>query len=433
MHVNPLRLTTAAPSRAGARALVAATIGLGLALFPTSMLSALAVLVRRDLEFGEAQLGAVVAIFFGSSSVFSIAGGRLSDRVGPARALMIGGTGSGLSLLGIGLATSNWFQLAAFMVLGGAASAVIQTSAPTLLARRIPKEHQGLAYGVMLAGVPFAALLAGAALPLIALSAGWRLTFVVVSVATIGLLLAVPQDNNPATTHIMRPSPGRVSRRPLVILATGFGLASAAGTSVVPFIVEYATARGFDPAGAGILLTVASSVTILVRVSLGWLSDMTAHDSLIQVSSMLALSAISYALLAIAGPPVLLVGAMILAFGAGWGWPGLLVLGIVRTTRESPAPALAIVGIGTYLGGMTGPFIFGVLVEMVSYEAAWRFVAAMALAASAIVLVGRNAIMASTAAPGVAADIHSPRQTVRVQRGIIGRLRTISGRRSARR
>jgi predicted MFS family arabinose efflux permease len=73
----------------------------------------------------------------------------------------------------------------------------------------------------------------------------------------------------------------------------------------------------------------------------------------------------------------------VVAFVAGWGWPGLLWFAVVRTSPSAPGKATGVAIVGTSIGGMVGPTVFGFLVERSGYTVAWS-VAAVALLAGAV-------------------------------------------------
>ena len=62
--------------------------------------------------------------------------------------------------------------------LSAAANALGQLASNAALARHVPAHRQGLSFGVKQAAIPVSTLLAGAAVPTIALTAGWRWAFV---------------------------------------------------------------------------------------------------------------------------------------------------------------------------------------------------------------------------------------------------------------
>ena len=65
-------------------------------------------------------------------------------------------------------------------------------------------------------------------------------------------------------------------------------------------------------------------------------------------------------LLAVAGP-VPLVAGVVLGFGLGWAWPGLMNFAVVRLHPQAPAAATSITQTGVYAGGCLGPLGLGAL------------------------------------------------------------------------
>ena len=56
----------------------------------------------------------------------------------------------------------------------------------------MPAHRQGLSFGVKQAAIPVSTLLAGAAVPTVALTVGWRWAFVAAAVAALTALALVP-------------------------------------------------------------------------------------------------------------------------------------------------------------------------------------------------------------------------------------------------
>lgn len=179
---------------------------------------------------------------------------------------------------------------------------------------------------------------------------------------------------------------------PMVVLALGLGLGSAAATPLGGFVVESAVAAGIRVESAGILLAVGSAAGIGVRVLFGHLADGMAGGRLRLVAAMLAVGTIGFGLLAVGAPSSIVAGTVI-AYVAGWGWPGIFNFAVVKTNPEAPAAATGITQTGASTGAAAGPLIFGVVVALSSYGAAWMTSAALAVAALTAVLVGRRMIL----------------------------------------
>ena len=78
----------------------------------------------------------------------------------------------------------------------------------------------------------------------------------------------------------------------------------------------------------------------------------------------------AYALLATQARGLVVVGVL-LAFGAGWGWPGLLHFALVERFPDTPGAATGVVQTGLAAGTAVGPIVFGVLVDAFGYGPAW--------------------------------------------------------------
>ncbi|HEX2184292.1 MAG TPA: MFS transporter, partial [Chloroflexota bacterium] len=179
---------------------------------------------------------------------------------------------------------------------------------------------------------------------------------------------------------------------PLLLLALGIGLGSTAATPLGAFIVESSVAAGLRVETAGLLLALGSAVNIVVRVLFGHLADGMSGGRLRLVAAMLGIGVAGFALLA-TGESGLIVPGALLAFGAGWGWPGLFNFAVVKTSPGAPAAATGITQTGASGGAALGPLVFGLVAEVTSYDVAWLGSGAMALVALVAILAGRRMLL----------------------------------------
>src|SRR3712207_3063450 len=100
------------------RALAATVIAIVLAVAPIFLVGAVTVLLRSDIDMTQYRLGVCVAVFYGSTAVASVAGGRFADRTGGMRAAGVGVVGSCSSLLGMALLAQRYEHIVAFLVVG---------------------------------------------------------------------------------------------------------------------------------------------------------------------------------------------------------------------------------------------------------------------------------------------------------------------------
>ena len=373
-----------------------ATVG----VLPSFLTGGLAVQIRGELGFGAGALGLAVAIFFVFSSVSSALAGRVVERIGSHAAMRASSLVGVLSLVAVAVLAGSWWGLVACLVLGGMGNAVAQPATNLMIAREVPVGRHGLAFGVKQAAIPVATLLAGLAVPVLAVTLGWRWAFVGAALLALLVALLVPKGGDEATTG-RRAKEARGEGAPLaalILLAVGIGLGSTAATPLGAFLVESAVNTGVEVGTAGLLLALGSMVGIVVRVVAGHLADGMKSGRLRLVAGMLVLGTAGFAMLA-TGSPGLLVLGVVLAFGAGWGWPGLFNLAIVRSNPKAPAAATGITQTGASGGAALGPLLFGYTVEATSFGTAWLATAAVALLSAAAILAGRSMLLRAPEKP----------------------------------
>jgi MFS family permease len=369
-----------------------ATVG---GVLPVFLLGGQSVLVAAELGFDAAGLGLAVSAFFAVSAVASVPTGRLVERFGSTVTTRAGILLAAASLLGIAAFAHSYPTLIAFLIVGGAANGLAQLGSNLALARYVPAHRQGLAYGVKQAAVPAATLLAGAAVPALGLTIGWRWSFAIGGALVLLALLLVPSNGNGS-----RRSGGHDRDRAtgaLIVLAIAATLAAGTANALGTFLVSSAVERGVDPGLAGLTLSLGGAVGIVIRVLGGWLADRRDGGHLAVVGWMLAGGAAGLALLAAPSPWTLVAGT-VLGFGLGWSWPGVLTFAVVRLNPTAPAAATGITQAGVYAGGGLGPLAFGALVHTTSYPTAWLAAAGTMVLAGGLMAVGRGMLVRRRAA-----------------------------------
>lgn len=367
---------------------------------PLFLTGTLAVLLRADLGFDEAQLGTAFTLFFLVGAVTSVPGGALSERLGPRRAMLAGGLGTVLALLGIATVATDFARFLGLLLFAGVMNGLAQPATNLAIAQGVPALRHGLAFGLKQSAGPATTLLAGLAVPVV-LHVGWRWAFAGGALLWVLVLLVLPAPTagRPRPRVPRRGRVGDVPMGTLVVLAAGAALAMAAAACLSAFLVSAAVADGMGLGAAGLLFAAGSVVSILVRITAGWLADRRDGRHLYVVTSMLAMGAGGYALLALGGSPALLVLGTLLAFGAGWGWTGLHNFAVVRASPRAPAVATAVTQTGILLGGVMGPFLFGQVVVRSGYDLAWSGAAAASLAAAVLTVLGRMRLRHHRARP----------------------------------
>jgi regulator of RNase E activity RraA/predicted MFS family arabinose efflux permease len=363
-----------------------------MAVLPVFLTGALAVQLRRDLSFGAAVLGTMVATFFITSALGSPVMGQVVERLGAARAVALATTLTTVACLGA-TAAQSWLHLVGALALAGVANSIAQPSANLLLSDSIPVRRLGLAFGIKQSCVPGGALIGGLAVPTVALVLGWRWAFGIAGVLTGcysgWLWLRHTRRRGPRRVRGARLRDSEAPVSSLLFLTVGAFLGAAATTSLGAFLVDSAAATGFAPGTAGWLYALLATGTIVARILLGWAVDRAPNRSRFGViATLLGVGSFGYLLLTGTNHLLFAVGGL-LAFTVGWGWTGLFHYAIVTWYRRSPAAATGFVQTGLSLGAGLGPMAFGIVVEQHGYAAAWVTAGIVSIFASATVFAAR--------------------------------------------
>jgi len=369
------------------------------ASFPLFLVSALAVQLQQSLGFGPSGLGIVVSLFFVAAALSSMPLGSLTERLGAVYVMRLACAFGGIALLGLATIVTSLQGLAVALAIAGVASAAMELATNQFLARRVPIARQGAAFGYKQAAVPFAATLAGLAIPGIVVLVGWRSAFGVAVVITAGIFITLsfaPDVRRPYRRPIKAALPGR-SVLALGVLGVAVGLGVAAATALTSFLAISMFAAGVDELSVGWLVALGGVVACASRVVSGIRADRRDGNHLVVVAIMLALGGIGIGLLAlsVSGIAQLMIPAILLAFAAGWGWNGLFNLAVISHNRDHPARATGITQLGSRFGGVLGPLAFGLTVDLFGYSAAWVGTAAVAVLAAAVMLLGRRMLPAA--------------------------------------
>jgi len=373
---------------------ILAVFVVSLAVLPAFLTGAVAVEMREDFELGPSTLGLLVGLFFGCAALSSGPAGQLVERMGATTGLRLAALGAAISMAGIAALAQSVPMVAGFLIIGGLANGLAHPATNLMLVGTTPVHHRGLVLGIKQAAIPTATLVAGASLPLIALTVGWRWAFAAGAAAALAIAIL---GRSPAE----RSGPGLSSRRDvqqiprgalgtLLLLSAGATLGIWGGQAMGAFLVSYGVDRGFDKGTAGLVLTLGSVAGIASRIIAGHVVDLRESSGIPELRAMLAVGAIG--LLAIAtGVPVLLWLGPIAGFAGGWGWTGVLNYAVVRAYPMAPAAATGIIQSGVFLGATLGVPLFGLIVESLSYSVAWSATAVGALVAgTAMWILGRS-------------------------------------------
>lgn len=376
-----------------ARAVVASVVVVSLGLSPAYLTGALGLQIRSELDIGATELGLALGAFFAATAALSPLLGALADRIGTVRSLRLSMFLLLVSCITLAMLVRSLASLVLALVIGGVANGIAGPATSRLVAHHV-RDRRSLAFGLRQAAVPLATLLAGISVPVIGLALGWRYAFVFVALIAILAVIAAPA----AVTGRESRGPigsGRVhDLRGLLFAGAAFFFATAMGTALMAFIVDLSVDRGLSEATGGLILAAVSVAGIVVRVGVGWSADRPGVDAFAIMQRQIKLGLVGLVLLTLpTGPLGLVVGAS-LAIAGGWGWTGLMAHVIAQGSPEAPARAAGIVQTGGAGGGVLGPPLAGLFIDMASHEVAWAVMLFLVAAALIAVRTARSSRLA---------------------------------------
>lgn len=350
------------------------------AIAPVHLFGALAPDIQDAFGFGDTRQGLAVACYFAVSAGLSSWGGALSDRWGPSPALRFGTAMALVGTLGVAVAPSYGYIVAALCV-AAVGNAINQPSNNTYIAGGVPVHRRGLALGIKQAAIPTSTGLAGLALPTIAVSLGWEAAYVGAAVLGAVAILAMPVVEPPVVAPVervrYRPTP-RVWR-----VAIGAAFGAAAVSNIGAFLVRTLEEAGFSRSTAGAVQVIGSIALISSRVGWGAMMDKRTTDRFRFATGLLVIGAFAYPLIGTGHGTLAVVGA-VLAYAFGWSWPGIVHLGTVEQNPETTGAASGVVQAGMFTGAMTGPALFGLIAESQGFIWAWLMASAFSAAAAVL-------------------------------------------------
>lgn len=383
--LTPISLYPVAGGLSGALALAAVST-----VFPGFLAGALVLRLSESFHVVPSTIGWLMAAYFGGAACTSAVLGRLGQLLGARRQISLALLVSAGTQLSIAVVAESFFSMALLMVIAGIMNAANQSSVNLALTRaKLPRLGWSLA--IKQSSMPFASVLAGIAVPAVALTIGWRYAFVGGAGVTL-LALVWVRRVLAADTHgpnRTRSSAALTSRRRDLVMAgvVGLFLAFVAG-ALNAWTVASGVAAGISEGNAGLMLSLGAAAGIAMRLFWGTRLDAMPERQrwgpfwLAGVSTLVG--AVGFALLGVRlmsetrSAATAHIAGTVLAFAGGWVWPVFTNFGIVRANHQAASAATGLSQTGVYLGLVLGPPVTGWIITSASMQAMWWVVAFMA-------------------------------------------------------
>jgi predicted MFS family arabinose efflux permease len=363
--------------------------------FQIFAIAVLAVDIIDDLGMSRTALG-----FLGSLNTFvgaltAPAMGRLTDRIGAGRAVVIALVISGVGMAAMALSTT-WVLLALSAAIAGVPQGWGNPATNALIAERVPARARGTITGIKQSGVQFGIFLSGFTLPGLALWLGWRGAMWGYAVAFLAgaAIVALTLGPSPSSgTAAACPADGKARRTPLpgfiwAVSAYAF-LYGTAGGAIGRFFPLWANeVVGLSTVVAGALVALSGLLGIAARIGAGRLAQDRIGPA--KLLSGLACIGAGYCVILLLtttiGAWVLWPATVLYSVGIGaWNAVAMLAI-IVSVPRDIAGRASGVVMLG-FLGGLTvgSPAAGAIVDRWGTYQPVWA--AALALSVASAILI----------------------------------------------
>lgn len=363
----------------------------------------LAPFLQNSLQITRAQVGLLTSSLYFGSILVSIPTGRLADRLGVRRLLLIGPAAMAFFFFLFSLV--NTYPVAWLMALfAGMGYGVLNPATAKAIMCWFSAKGRATAIGIKQSGVTIGAALAAALLPTLAVALSWRTSLavlgaVILAVAVLCYLFyrefpgAVPSAERPGHTDT-----GLVTvmtNRNIILFSLVDCVWSSIQMSISTYLVLYLKETLlFSVVLAGGYLAAAQVSAGVGRVAWGVISDLLFNSRrkivLLIIGIITTITTMSMGALSTSAPDWLLFLIVLLMGFSVLGRHGLLITFVAELAGKKLAGTAMGVSITIiYVGIIIGPPLFGHIADRThSYELSWLiFGSASALATAALLFV----------------------------------------------
>ena len=347
----------------------------------------LATTLSEDLSVSRGKIGLIVGIYFGSTGIGSIPAGRLTDKFGSRKVVVLNMfLVAGASLMIAILSTYAVWIVGS--VLAGMGYALANTGTNVAIGNAVPLERRAVAMSVKTSGVPLMATVAAAIGPWAANVWSWQTILILNSISAViagAIAYLVLDDDRPEAAN------GEKSD-PLPKNFYWFGIAAflliGGSQPLYSWTVSYLEESLEASAGlSGGIMAMASFTGVVVMICNGiWADQLGALKRIPLIMLLLSVSSISVMMVmlgTILGTYIVIIGVT-LGVSMQLASIGTMHAAVIDIAPNSIGKATGITMTGYYLGALVTPAGFGVLVDITgTYTYSW-----LATLATLIIAVG---------------------------------------------
>jgi MFS transporter, ACS family, hexuronate transporter len=360
----------------------------------------LAPFLRETFDISRSQIGQITSALYIAAALTGLPSGLMVDRWGARKLLLASLTLMMISFFWIGL-SNRFMGIVVFAAIAGLGYGVLnQVSTKGIMFWFSPRDR-ATAMGIKQTGVTVGAAGASFLLPMVAAAYGLGASFFFISAMMVPVILAtaVFYAEKPAQPPVGSTGPNRLAEKTdlmgalfhpeMITIMVILPFMCFNQLSLSTFFMLYLTESVKTSIGAaGTCLAVVMVAGAVGRVAWGLVSDRFFRGNRQEPLMLLSLiGTVCVILLSLLPPHAPLYLCLLLSVGVGLtllGWNGLVITCIAELAGASIAAS--VVGVSStfgFIGVITGPLLFGYLVDRTGYFAGWMMLAGIGLANAA--------------------------------------------------
>jgi len=361
----------------------------------------LAPVAGMEVGVAASTVGVATALIYISSTFAALMSGGVIGRFGPMRV-------SQLSLIlcagGIALMVSaNAWLIGVGALIIGLGYGPVTPSSSAILAERVPPNLRAFIFSLKQTGVPIGGAIAGAMIPALMLSLGWKTAALATSAMCIALAILIQPWRRAVDAGSRAPDTRAklglratmqlvLSHRRLREMAlaslTYSGMQMCLGSFMVVFLHDRV---GFGVGSAGAVLAAAMITGIVGRIFWGVVADRWIKPRMLLglLGCAMSLAAFAVAALTSSWPLALVFAVSVVYGGTAVGWNGVYLAEVARIAPPGQAAAATGASLAmTYFGVVALPLMFWAIVHFTgSYAVAFAAVGALTLWRGSLLLI----------------------------------------------
>ncbi len=348
-------------------------------------------LIRDEFAITRAQAGLYSSFFFISATLIAIFSGRLVDKIGAKKGLVLGTSCVGI-LITLHAVALEFYLLLILAFFTGLSYSVVTPSLNKAVIKKVAADKRALSMGVMQSGAGLGGFLGASLLPVIAGRLDWRLTIFLSGLVAIflGVFFALSYREGKGEEAKVKADSAEISFKESIakllknkaLLKVCFvGLAFGMGVGAVPahYTIYLTQDLNLSLAMAGLALGVMQIGGVIGLPGWGFINDKFLNKDrrrgLILISVLIVIISLTFALYVTTfGAALWFILILSFLFGTtGLGWLGVYFTAVgelasEETTGLATGFALVFIRFGIFIS----PPIFGHLADITeSYYLSW--------------------------------------------------------------